>query len=176
MRVFSKALLQKLGGFIEFKTEGSHSFYLPQRTKAKLTLVGSGQDSSWMDIMGTALYNAGSGGGLFVGCAILPAGPYSVTIEKSVEEPSSIGIGGGTIAPLKGVTLTNTTGDLISVKWDITTSYNFDIVAGTVEHEDTGNNPNEDGTGGNSLYNGYGKGADKRAHNNTLGYFKLEFV
>ena len=195
MRILSKSLLSAMNGGYEFTTAGSHSFYIPQRMKVKLTVVGSGKNRTYMDMWviaaggyrNTGYWSAGDGGGYFKGQVMLPAGAYSLVInESTLYTVTSTDIASGKpcnnqYATTNNVILSNSNGDLITVGTGITLSSNLEIVYGTVEHEQTGNTAQMDSNyqmpyGGASLYNGYGKGSDANASNNTLGYFKLEFM
>lgn len=181
MQIFSKELLfasDDLHGVKEFTQEGTHTFKLSRRTRAKITMVGSGQDSYKMVYTAyttTTTYISGQGGGYFVGQAYLPAGAYSLTINKSIE--TKVNNDGSTYASDNSVVLSNSLGELIRVNSAIIKNSNFEYIYGTIEHEEQGNGTPYSGetAGGASLYNGYGKGADARKHNNTLGYFKIEW-
>lgn len=177
MQIFSSQLLMAvddLHGVREWTTYGTYSLKFTRRTKAKLTIVGSGQDCSRFNFMSVG-YFGGSGGGYFVGQAYLPAGTYSVVINKSVE--SAPDANGNTTASTHAVVFSNSSvGALITVATEIEKTSNFDYIPGTIEHEEQGNFPAYGSNqGGTSLYNGYGKGADAQAHNNTSGYFKIEW-
>ena len=177
MQIFSKELLlaaDDLHGVKEWTTYGTYTFKLSRRTRAKITIVGSGRDSTIFNLSSLGVsYLPGSGGGYYVGQAYLPAGTYNVVINHS--EAYSVNYG-STEASTNAVILSNLFGELISVAIEITRSSNFDQIPGTIEHEEQGNVPAYGSNqGGASLYNGYGKGADAQAHNNTSGYFKIEW-
>lgn len=176
MQIFSKELLlaaDDLHGIKEWTTYGTYSFKLSRRTRVKLTIVGSGQDSSKWVMMGTTYY-AGYGGGYFVGQAYLPSGAYTVVIHHS-ETGSPDSSGSTTPSSNAVVLLSASTGALITVANGITKHSNFDYIPGTIEHEEQGNGEYGSSTGGASLYMGYGKGSDAKKHNNTSGYFKIEW-
>jgi hypothetical protein len=192
MQIFSRKLLMAtddLHGSLEFTTVGIHSFKLSRRTKAKLTIVGSGLARTYLDmwIMGRhgGVWSASSGGGYFVGCVMLPAGTYTVTLSNSTQytveryDPTEQKTCYDVYATINSVILSNYNSDLITVGTPITKSSNLEIVYGTVEHEESGNSATYDGSylvyGGASLYNGYGKGSDSTADNQTSGYFKIEW-
>lgn len=176
MQIFSKELLfaaDDLHGVKEWTTAGTYTLKFSRRTRVKLTIVGGGADSSKMVIMSTS-YSAGVGGGYFVGQAYLPPGAYTVVINHS--EESAPDQYGSTSASSPAVILSsNSIGALITVGNGIEKTSNFDYIPGTIEHEETGNWAINSSTGGASLYMGYGKGADAKKHNNTDGYFKIEW-
>lgn len=150
-------------------------------------MVGGGGISTSVPYAGAMM---GAGGAAFVGGVILPAGAYSITVGKYTScNPNTSEV------VRTNTTLTHyATGNLISaesagsLEADIIINYpwykgklkissNLQIRQGTVILESDGNPPNYDaGTGGASLYNGYGRGADRNANNQTNGYFKLEFA
>lgn len=176
MQIFSKELLfaaDDLHGVKEWTTAGTYTLKFSRRTRVKLTIVGGGKDSSKQTIMSTS-YLSGAGGGYFVGQAYLPSGAYTVVINHS--EETSMDQHGNTYPSSAAVTLSsNTIGGLISVEQVITKTSNFDYIPGTIEHEEAGNWEYDSSTGGASLYMGYGKGSDAKKHNNTDGYFKIEW-
>lgn len=175
MQIFSKELLfaaDDLHGVKEYKTYGTYTFKLSRRTKVKITIVGSGQDCSKMVLYSTS-YLGGFGGGFFVGQAYLPSGTYNVVINESVETVNQTT--GDTFATTGDVTLSNSFGTLINVAKNISKSSNFEYIPGTIEHEDEGTGDIFSGKGGASPYMGYGKGSDAKVHNQTSGYFKIEW-
>ena len=194
MRIFSKELLSKQGNAIEYTTPGTYQFYLPQRTRAKITLVGSGQyrTMSYSRYTGTFYYSGGSGGA-FVGGVYLPAGPYSVYVGHAYEGPKTNNeYGYAYYGEGEWTRLSNSSGVLITAGayaglsqpynekangGIIEKSSNLEIIYGTVELEVTGQYSFEsNGTGGASRYNGWGRGADYNGQNYTNGYFKLEYI
>lgn len=195
MLIFSKELLNSaddLHGVKEYTIPGVYTFTLSRRTRAKITMVGSGQDRHYTKVKNimssgtTTTWYAGDGGGVFIGGVVLPSGRYTLTLNQSIayEYTTSEGLK-STYPSSAAVILANnvSSGNLISIDRTVNRSANLEIIYGTVEMESGGAMSTRDGSaysypgvyGGVSLWNGYGKGSDRSASNATTGYFKIEW-
>lgn len=190
-QLFMRRLLgamDDLHGLYEWTTAGTYSFTLERQTKAMIYMVGGGGIRTLISgPYGTYTLSGGSGAG-FVGGVILPAGTYSVSVGKY----TSYNYGTDENVRTNTSLTHNTIGELIRTEsagtpsGTITAHYpyfagkifkssNLQIQTGTVVIETDGNSAGSDTAGGASVYNGWGKGSDSTADNQTDGYFKIEW-
>ena len=197
MIIHSKKLLGGADhGSFEYTTPGTYELTFKKRTKASIWMVGGGGCSNALvfNFNGSNI-NICSGGGSgagFIGGIYIPAGTLTIYVGNlkmagvsSDTKIISSAISGALITAGGGLTY-NVEGAEQGEKGILTISSNAEIIPGTVLLETDGNDGelwNSACSGGASVYNGYGRGADYvngqgyniGTTNATTGSFKIVY-